>query len=381
MMKYLIITSKWPQHKVEIDGGCMTGYNVFEVLREFVSIDILVPKTLLNISISKECDNVIHYDCPEEIETSYNGEEKFHCRIKIADIIYNRVKDKLHLYDKIIVLHSFHIFRIVEHASKDILEKIILFPMFSVPSYLECNEQVPDSFIALENEVMRRVGKIITPSQYEKDKIVSFYKLDCNKIVVLPRYIGDEFTHRPLHKIEKKCVHLCYIASFRKQKQHTYIVTLLKLFRDMGVNVHVYCVGSIQDTKSYYQFISDITQADLNDRVTICKYMSQIDINNLFHEMDFNISVAACETFGRAIIEGLKVGVPVIILDCYHRFRNLLPRCNCIFFANTISEMVNIIISNLEAPDKYKSMQVEAQGIGDSFTKELLFNRLRYELC
>ena len=156
-----------------------------------VHIDLISDK-YKNIEING-INKYFYYSTDEDIIKNYNGDNKFLCRIKISRLVAS-ILYKIHgLYDKIIIIHTFHAFEICKTIEKKVLDKIILFPMLLTPSYLKSGENIPKIYVNYEKKTLRSVFKIITPSIFECNQIRTIYKIEPHRVVCIPRYVSSQF--------------------------------------------------------------------------------------------------------------------------------------------------------------------------------------------
>ena len=242
--KILLITSKWPDARHEIDGGGMTAINICETLKGTSLIDLLLPETYKDITIH-DVNNVYHYRVNLDDWSIFNGPDRFRTRIKASISIKEIVERYVEYYDNIIILHVFHAFNICNSFPDNYLKKIILFPMLLSPSYVASQESVPIEYIELEKNTLNRVGFIITPSIYEKNLLMSEYHVIPSKIKVIPRFSNQLFFSDIPHKLPMNKLKLCCIGSVKKQKQNHLAVQLLSNILSRGADAELFLVGPI----------------------------------------------------------------------------------------------------------------------------------------
>lgn len=378
-MRVLIVTSKWAVIEQEIDGGCMTACNVLEAISSKSVVDILLSDKYKNIEING-INKYFYYSTDEDIIKNYNGDNKFLCRIKISRLVAS-ILYKIHgLYDKIIIIHTFHAFEICKTIEKKVLDKIILFPMLLTPSYLKSGENIPKIYVNYEKKTLRSVFKIITPSIFECNQIRTIYKIEPHRVVCIPRYVSSQFNFSS-HIIEfNKPIKICYVASIKKQKQNIKALELLKLLLKQGLNAHLYLVGAIHDFSEYLKILTYIDNNYLRENVTILQQLSQKKVNELFSQTLINISVSRCETFGRSIIEGLYTGLPAFVLKSAECFESLVGDCNGIEYFDNIEDMASRIKFLYGNINYYKELCEQALFFAAQFSESNIKPLLQKEI-
>lgn len=362
-MRILLISSKWPTTTQEIDGGCMTAQNVLDAIVENSCVDLLLPEGYKDTEISG-INKTYFYPVNEEIIENYNGKNKFLCRIKIAKIVASIVLGIYSDYDRIIILHAFHSFTICNGNYVSLQNKVILFPMLLTPAYIDSGEDVPDIYTKYEKNALQNVRTIITPSIYEYEQIKNFFNVISDKITIIPRFVGNEFEYVEQDSFYPIKLNICYIASIKKQKQNLEAAKLLHQLSKKLPNCFLYIVGPIHDEFEFDNLINYIHDYGLCDKVSIIQQMSQSEVNKLFSICFANISVARCETFGRAIIEGLYCGLPAFVLNETKCFKTLIGNNHGVIYSNSYEEMANQIIEIYNSPQKYKEMRTQARHFG-----------------
>ena len=156
-------------------------------------------------------------------------------------------------YDIIIAAHVSKFFGF-EDAPSDFWNKTILFPMFCTSSYQRAGENVPLEYTNKERFVFKKVRKIITPSESERNDLIVDYNVDFEKISVVYRGINPQF--RPIykkHNMEQPQI-VC-IGSIKKQKNNMAALELLNQLGKKGVNASINFVGTIQNQSIYEQML------------------------------------------------------------------------------------------------------------------------------
>ena len=138
--KILLVTSKWGVE--DHDGGMSTALDICDTISPYSHLDVLAPSAYI-AQRREGVENVIGYDIPEGLKKNYNGSGKFETRVRVAQIITPILLPLLKSYDKIIVVHIFHIFDLCDCITSELSDKIILFPMMLTPSYIASSESVP----------------------------------------------------------------------------------------------------------------------------------------------------------------------------------------------------------------------------------------------
>jgi glycosyltransferase involved in cell wall biosynthesis len=250
--------------------------------------------------------------------------------------------------------------------TKEQLKKIIVLPMLLAGSYQKSGDIVPQEYIDAEKNILGAVGSIITPSATERDYVVSKYNVEPSKITVIPRAVGREFVGNSRKLCHDK-IELCYVASFKNQKNNIEAIKLVKKLQDLQVEARLHLAGTLQDASVYQQCQDYVTQNKLSENVIFHGIMSQAALADFYSNMDFNVSTSLCETFGRSIFEGLAMGLPTLAYDCLEEVIYLTNREKGIIFVKNYIDMAESIKYILKQ-QTYEMLSEEAINIGRRFS-------------
>ena len=374
MKKILFVTSKHPFASDSKDGGDATVSEFIRALGAHCQLDILC---------FRECDSnvkipLVHKKFFQNMDfanydfySKENG-EKFLVRLKQADVSAKKIISLSENYDIIIVQHCMFILKLADF-SISVFQKIILLPMFTGIEYLRSQEHVPPEYILAEKIALGHVQKIITPSNAEREILISDYKISPEKIFVIPRSVTAVDVKIPRSCNEK--LQLVYIASVRRQKAHLEAMELFARINEIIPNAQFHCVGTIQDKNLFGECVKFLQARNLANDVFFHGTLSQKELHHLLSLCDVNISVSFWESFGRSIFEGMAMGLPTVILE---RILSVvdIPETIRPLTASCLEEMVTIIL-NLYTDEKF----FRAQSLKSRFIRECLaFERIQRNL-
>lgn len=351
--KVLIVTAKWPYTTKSTDGGDSTTKEIIHSLEKDYNVDMLCFRNDIDeqTTIDGVQDIHLYYDDFALFKNyQLHNEEKFLVRISQAEIAKREIKRVYRDYEFIIVQHVMFILGMEEE--KELLNRIVLYPMFTGSSYLKSGEVVPSIYLYREKKVLKLVKLIVSPSNVEKEMLISDYGVDGNKIIVVPRPV--DYTYHVRSITDVKRIRLLYIASVRTQKNHLDSLRLVKLIKGREVNVELHCVGAIQDDAIFSDCMNYLAKNKLTDYVVFHGNKSHNQIKKIMSNCNFNISVSQWETFGRGIYEGMVFGLPTVItnkIECVIQADNLgiFP---CV--VGSLEEMANTIIDMFYDNKKYE---------------------------
>jgi glycosyltransferase involved in cell wall biosynthesis len=358
----LVVTGKFPEVTSDTDGGTVMVNHLIEALRDKCTLDILFTRTFnANFKNIEGVRKVIFHT------NKIRNNKKFIRRL--ANIEWNciEISELIPQYDKVVIIHCSKAFGL-ENLPEELLDKVILFPMYLSSSYKRSNEIVPVEYTEAEKKILPKIKKIVSPSQSEKKDIIIDYGVPEERIIIIPRAVNSQIESKFRHKsIANK---LIYIGAIKKQKRNDEAIVLLSKLKKMGGEFHLYLVGSQQDDELYAHCKDLISRFELENDITFCGVLSQNKIAELLNEIDINISVSRWETFGRGVFEGLSAGLPTIVFNSITCISEYANANNGISYVEDIDEMAKKIYDLCTNPSSYKNQSQKAIQNNPIFSKE-----------
>lgn len=358
--KVLIVTAKWPYTTKSTDGGDSTTKEIIRSLKDDYIVDMLCFRNDIDEQIKiDDVQKIYFYYDDFALFKNYqlHNEEKFLVRITQSEIAKKEIKRVYRDYEFIIIQHAMFILDMEDE--KELLDKIVLYPMFTGSSYLKSGEMVPSIYLDKEKKVLSLVKLIISPSDIEKKILIEDYGVDGKRIIVVPRPVDYIFGVRKISDSQK--IRLLYIASVRLQKNHLDALRLVKIIKERGIDVELHCIGAIQDDAIFGECMNYLEINRLAEHVIFHGNKSHDQIEKIMGICDFNISVSQWETFGRGVYEGMVFGLPTLItdkLECIIQADNLgvFP---CI--VSSLEEMADTIIDLFYDEKKYENESIKGK--------------------
>jgi len=366
--KTMLYLGKFPGDEGDMDGGSQLSYQLIESLKN---------KTVLDLCFIRKGDQKFETDGVHNISyvpyiNPYGN--KFQRRLENLDTNKTAIKNG-NEYDLIIAAHCSKLFGLQDDP--EIMEKSVIFPMFLTQSYKRANEDVPVEYTTQEQEVLKNVSQILTPSSEEKDDMVNFFSIPTEKIRVIPRGISPVVASSIRNCTEVK---LISIGSVKEQKNHIDDIRLLELLISKGIQASLVIAGSVYDEFIMQEMKVFIKEHDLKDKVSFVSGLNRQEISALLSEMTFGISNSRWETFGRGIFECLASGLPTLVSDSLTTVQRLTGYQKGISFHANINSMADMIISLYKSPDLYQAEALGAIQIAENFSFAIERERLLYAL-
>ncbi len=374
--KVLFVTAKWPELTSSTDGGDSTTNEIIMSLRDNYNLDMLCFRNdIADGNSINGVRNIFFYQDDFALFGNYSlhNEEKFRVRIKQSRIARDEIRKRCNEYDFIVVQHD--MFILCMHDDEDILEKTVLFPMFTGGSYLKCGEDVPEKYLDLEKAVLKKVRLIVTPSIVEKTMLVKEYGVPVDHIVIIPRPV--QYKPSFMQMTSKDKVGLVYVASVRLQKNHLLAMKLVKRLVDEGIDAELQCVGAIQDEAIYSECLDYLKSHDLMSRVVFWGSQSHDKLLEIMKKNDINISVSKWETFGRGIYEGMAYGLPTIVLDSLECVSGATNIGVYPIITDGIDHMAEEIIDLCNDENRYLHESLKGKQIGNLLNRAVILDEMR----
>ncbi len=383
MDKILLVTAKNPMSVNVLDGGAKTVLQYIESLSNDYIVDLLH----LNIGDSSICNplppkGVSKIEMIEANELNYiffnnkNSSEKFERRIENSIIYAQEIKKRINFYNIVIIFHCSLAMGLKDYLEKNEFDKIVLLPMFLTPSYLKSGDCVPKSYTNEEYIALENIRHIITPSNVEKKQLTDFYHVKESKIVEIPRSV-DSFKKLYVKKKESNVIKICYVASFKNQKNNLDSIKCIELLVQQGFSVNLFLVGSVFDKKIYDQCVNYVESHNLSNFVHFTQAMTTNKLHSLYECMDLAISTSLHETFGRSIFEAMSFGLPTFclntleVVDEFALNNTGLKKCDD--FRDMASELAIVLKNKL----LLKEMSLNAKKIRQELSQEKQYRSIK----
>ena len=164
----------------------------------------------------------------------------------------------------------------------------------------------------------RRATRIIAPSEATRREIISYLRIDDERIRVIPeaarqnmRPCSEDQSRSVLAKHDLRRPYLLYVGTIEPRKNLT---TLIRAYDDL---IHstphrpqlVLCGGRGWLCDAIYQMVDDLK---LNDQVRFTGYVDDADLPALYSSAEAFIYPSQYEGFGLPPLEAMACGTPVI---------------------------------------------------------------------
>lgn len=162
-------------------------------------------------------------------------------------------------------------------------------------------------------------SKVFTVSEYSRDRIAAVYKIDVNRIGILPNAI-DVAVLQPTpvagNAPDKKPVQLLYVSRLEQRKRHEWCVRAFEDLRQEGRDVQLTLIGGGGgDYADHLRQELAALSTKYDGRLRHLEGISQTRLQSAYAGADVFLFPSLGEGFGIPVIEAAAQGVPCVVTD------------------------------------------------------------------
>ena len=176
---------------------------------------------------------------------------------------------------------------------------------------------IPNGFSAFNHRLIQQTYslcfKVIATSKVLKKAITKKFKIDENKITLIPNPVDEDvFTLKPPLK-NQASISITTVALFRQEKNIDLIIKAFYNILKSGINGNLNIIGNGPLESNIKKQIKSLK---ITNQVKLWGYLSNQRIVEILHQSDVFIMGSSIETFGVALIEAQACGVPAVATQC-----------------------------------------------------------------
>jgi glycosyltransferase involved in cell wall biosynthesis len=223
-------------------------------------------------------------------------------------------------------------------------------------------------------QTLKNADKIITVSNYSKEDIVKFYKVEKEKIEVVyssadkkfqPKTYSDDEIKRFSSKLNLPERFILYVGVLEKRKNIVGLVEIALMLKNKGYNIPLVLVGK----KGFgFDQIENLI-AKHNDVIIHFSFVDDDDLLFLYNNALVFVFPSFYEGFGLPPVEAMQCGLPVITSNT-SSLPEVVGDGGILKSPNDIEGFVNTIIKFYEDKNYYKSMRLKALEQSKKFSSE-----------
>lgn len=220
---------------------------------------------------------------------------------------------------------------------------------------------------------------IITPSQHTKDEILSFLKVEADKVTVIPHGIDTGLFGSA--KDESKAVYffeqyhvkrpfLLYVSALWEYKnQDKLILAFDKLIREKQIDHQLVLIGRGMSAFESYgaQLNLLVNKMNLNSRVVFIDFLPHETLKHFYQNADVFVFPSLMESFGNPLYEAMSAGVPVVCSNT-HGFPSMVKDAAAMADPRNIAELADTIYKVISDPELRTKLVSNGKSLTDSLS-------------
>lgn len=172
------------------------------------------------------------------------------------------------------------------------------------PSYLNLKNKI--YYWLIVRRIVRNSPLVFTVSNFTREEICKWAKVDKDKIVVLYNGLDRQFYHEDVEPIVRAKPYFFYVGN---NKPHKNLVRLIRSFYLSGLQDRCDLLLSCSITKEIEDIVAEL---DIQDSVIFLNGIEEEMLPRYYKGAIATTMVTLYEGFGLPIIESMAVGTPVI---------------------------------------------------------------------
>lgn len=215
--------------------------------------------------------------------------------------------------------------------------------------------------------VLNRSDKTIMVSRFQQEQMNQFFKLHQNNQLVIHNIVSRLFLNNIRKANEKIFTFIC-VGYFNYTKNHNLLLDAFKILIDREIKVNLVLVG---DGVLRSELKKKIVDSNLNNFVRITGFIDRKTVCEELTKSSALVSSSRIETFGVNIIEGLAIGMPVVVVDSGGP-KEIIKESNGIIVKNfDASELAEGMIKIMTSYSKYNQKEIKEQ-CAEKYCQEMI---------
>lgn len=216
--------------------------------------------------------------------------------------------------------HSYHAFPLFfsRYARK---KRFMVTPYYHGHGHTPVRDSLIRLYKPFGKKIFREADKVIALSNHEKDLLIKSFKIDGDKIAVIPSGINlAEF--KDLEKVEGKHKTILYVGRLEEYKGLQYVIQALPLL-DAGMRLEIVGNGP------YKEHLIRLTKGlGLEDRIDFYHDLPREELLHRYADADLLVLLSRYESFSIVVAEALASKTPCIVADT-SALREWIDNENC----------------------------------------------------
>jgi glycosyltransferase involved in cell wall biosynthesis len=204
--------------------------------------------------------------------------------------------------------HNYHAFPALYAAQAKGRNRLVFTPHYHGTGHTFLNSLLHIPYKALGKRILEKADRIICVSHHEKSLIARNFRIDEEKVVVIPNGVDlEEF--KDLEKRKKDYRSILYVGRLEKYKGTAY---LIRVMPKLGNNVVLEIVGKGSCKDSLVKLARKL---GVDDRVKFFQDLSRNELLQKYADADVFVLLSKHEAYGISVAEALASRVPCIVAN------------------------------------------------------------------
>jgi len=245
-------------------------------------------------------------------------------------------------YD-IVHAHSYHAFPAFYAAQAKRGNKLVFTPRYHGGGHTLFRNLLHIPYKLLGRKILEKADKIICLSEYERKLLLSNFRLEEKKVIVIPNGINTiEFKNLKKRKKNKYSRMILCVSRLEKYKGIDYLIRVLPKL-DAGISLVI--VGKGPYKKALMKLVHKLA---LENRVKFYSDLPRKELLQLYSHADIFVLLSKYEAFGNVVAEALASGTPCIVANA-SALKHWVDNKNCFGIdypinLNRLAKLINEVI-------------------------------------
>ena len=202
--------------------------------------------------------------------------------------------------------------------------------------------------------------KVISTSIALKKSIIKRFKINENKIKLVPNPVDqDVFTLKSSVKNKKK-ISITSTSLFRKEKNIDLIIKAFDKILKLGIDANLNIIG---DGPLKSKIKNQISLLNSSNKIKLWGYLKPDQLVKVLHQSDIFIMGSSIETFGVSLIEAQACGIPAVATQCGGPNDIILKDTGILVKPNSEFELLKGIQKIITSQDLYNAENIRKKTI------------------
>ena len=264
--------------------------------------------------------------------------------------LWEYLRRNSHMYD-IVHAHNYHALSSLYAAFTKSSNRFVFTPHYHGAGSYFFSDLLHFPYRIFGLQIFNKADKIICVSKFEKDLVLRKFKINAEKIAVIPNGINVDLFKSRIKK-SKDFKSILYVGRLEKYKGIQFILKALPKLND-DIIFEIVGVGS------YKSELEELASSlGVKNRIRFYDNLNREDLLQKFVDADIFVMLSIRESFGITVAEAMALGTPCIVSN-YSALRDWVDGKNClgISYPPDIDKLVEMISKIMGVSVDYFGLQ------------------------